>query len=61
MSMFENNRQPVIQYYKCYFDMTSLFIVSGTRVANEGFTKSDSYFILQNQQLSSFSSHKSNF
>jgi len=41
--------------------MTSLFIVSGTRVANEGFTKSDSYFILQNQQLSSFSSHKSNF
>jgi len=40
--------------------MTSLFIVSGTRVPNEGFTKSDSYFILQNQQLSSFSSNKSN-
>lgn len=58
--MFENNRQPVTQYYKCYFDMTSLFIVSGIRVTNEGFTKSDSYITLQNQQLSGFSSNKSN-
>jgi len=41
--------------------MTSLFIVSGTRVHNEGFTKSESYFILQNQKLSSFSSNKSDF